>query len=142
MALLDSQKQSEGSCMRTYHLRRLVPRSKRFLTMCSQLCRFRKSAQPGAQKVCSKGLPVHLHGRRYVQSPCPPHPVYPCLPFQLPNTLSCPLGESGLGKSTLINTLFNTTLYAPKETLPPSAERPKTVAIQSISAGMSYITLL
>lgn len=46
------------------------------------------------------------------------------------------LGESGLGKSTLINTLFNTTLYPPKEHLHPSAERPKTVAIESISAGM------
>jgi septin 7 len=45
------------------------------------------------------------------------------------------LGESGLGKSTLINTLFNTTLYPPKEPLPPSAERPKTVAIESIGAG-------
>ena len=51
-------------------------------------------------------------------------------------------GESGLGKSTLINTLFNTSLYAPKETLPPSAERPKTVAIQSISAGTSFLSLL
>jgi septin 7 len=46
-------------------------------------------------------------------------------------------GESGLGKSTLINTLFNTGLYQPKEPLPPSAERPKTVAIESISAGTS-----
>ena len=46
------------------------------------------------------------------------------------------LGESGLGKSTLINTLFNTTLYPPKEVLPPSADRPKTVAIESISAGV------
>ncbi|KAG8832142.1 hypothetical protein FRC17_001932 [Serendipita sp. 399] len=46
------------------------------------------------------------------------------------------VGESGLGKSTLINTLFNTTLYAPKEVLAPSAERPKTVAIQSISADI------
>ncbi|EEB96945.1 hypothetical protein MPER_03831, partial [Moniliophthora perniciosa FA553] len=44
------------------------------------------------------------------------------------------VGESGLGKSTLINTLFNTTLYPPKEHLPPSAERPKTVAIESIGA--------
>lgn len=47
-------------------------------------------------------------------------------------------GESGLGKSTLINTLFNTTLYPPKEVLPPSAERPKTVAIESISAGTRF----
>ncbi|KIM29142.1 hypothetical protein M408DRAFT_47559, partial [Serendipita vermifera MAFF 305830] len=46
------------------------------------------------------------------------------------------VGESGLGKSTLINTLFNTSLYAPKEVLAPSAERPKTVAIQSISADI------
>ncbi|KAF9646122.1 septin AspB [Thelephora ganbajun] len=46
------------------------------------------------------------------------------------------VGESGLGKSTLINTLFNTKLYQPKEPLPPSAERPKTVAIESISADI------
>lgn len=46
------------------------------------------------------------------------------------------VGESGLGKSTLINTLFNTTLYAEKEPLPPSAERPSTVAIESISADI------
>jgi septin 7 len=45
------------------------------------------------------------------------------------------LGESGLGKSTLVNTLFNTTLYPPKEPLAPHADRPQTVAIQSISAG-------
>jgi septin 7 len=44
-------------------------------------------------------------------------------------------GESGLGKSTLINTLFNTTLYPPKAPPPPAAERPKTVAIESIGAG-------
>ncbi|KAJ4486021.1 cell division control/GTP binding protein [Lentinula aciculospora] len=46
------------------------------------------------------------------------------------------VGESGLGKSTLINTLFNTTLYSPKEPLHPSAERPKTVAIESIGADI------
>lgn len=51
-------------------------------------------------------------------------------------------GESGLGKSTLINTLFNTTLYPPKEPIPPSVERPKTVAIQSISAGTCPCTSL
>jgi septin 7 len=44
-------------------------------------------------------------------------------------------GESGLGKSTLVNTLFETKLYARKEPLEPSAERAKTVAIESISAG-------
>ncbi|KAF7306846.1 hypothetical protein MIND_00476800 [Mycena indigotica] len=46
------------------------------------------------------------------------------------------VGESGLGKSTLINTLFNTTLYPPKEPLPPSAERPTTVSIESIGADI------
>ncbi|KAF9270172.1 septin AspB [Marasmius fiardii PR-910] len=46
------------------------------------------------------------------------------------------VGESGLGKSTLINTLFNTTLYAPKEIPPPSSERAKTVAIESIGADI------
>lgn len=40
-----------------------------------------------------------------------------------------------MGKSTLVNTLFNTTLYPPKEPPAPNAERPQTVAIQSISAG-------
>jgi septin 7 len=45
-----------------------------------------------------------------------------------------------LGKSTLINTLFNTTLYPPKVPLPPAAERPKTVAIESIGAGMSFLS--
>jgi len=46
------------------------------------------------------------------------------------------VGESGLGKSTLVNTLFNTTLYPPKEPPAPNAERPQTVAIQSISADI------
>jgi len=44
-------------------------------------------------------------------------------------------GESGLGKSTLINTLFNTTLYAKKNVPAPHQERSKTVSIESITAG-------
>ena len=47
------------------------------------------------------------------------------------------LGESGLGKSTLVNTLFNTSLYPPKERKGPSMDIiPKTVSIQSISADI------
>lgn len=47
------------------------------------------------------------------------------------------VGESGLGKSTLVNTLFNTSLYPPKERRGPSQEiLPKTVSIQSISADI------
>lgn len=47
------------------------------------------------------------------------------------------VGESGLGKSTLVNTLFNTSLYPPKERKGPSLDVvPKTVSIQSISADI------
>lgn len=47
------------------------------------------------------------------------------------------VGESGLGKSTLVNTLFNTSLYPPKERKGPSHDIiPKTVSIQSISADI------
>lgn len=45
------------------------------------------------------------------------------------------VGESGLGKSTLVNTLFSTSLYPNKENKEPTGETPKTVNIQTISAG-------
>lgn len=51
------------------------------------------------------------------------------------------IGESGLGKSTLINTLFNTSLYAKKQVPTPSQERAKTVSIESITAGMFFAFL-
>ncbi|KIR35322.1 septin ring protein [Cryptococcus deuterogattii MMRL2647] len=46
------------------------------------------------------------------------------------------VGESGLGKSTLINTLFETKLYQPKQIPTPGADRGKTVQIESISADI------
>jgi septin 7 len=53
---------------------------------------------------------------------------------ELTNIIS---GESGLGKSTLVNTLFSTSLYPPRERKGPSADIiPKTVSIQSISADI------
>ncbi|WWC72963.1 uncharacterized protein I206_106927 [Kwoniella pini CBS 10737] len=44
------------------------------------------------------------------------------------------VGESGLGKSTLINTLFETKLYQPKNVPAPGEDRGQTVQIESISA--------
>ncbi|WVO15535.1 hypothetical protein L204_103194 [Cryptococcus depauperatus] len=44
------------------------------------------------------------------------------------------VGESGLGKSTLINTLFETKFYQPKQIPEPGTDRGKTVNIESISA--------
>ncbi|KAJ1923139.1 Cell division control protein 3 [Tieghemiomyces parasiticus] len=46
------------------------------------------------------------------------------------------VGESGMGKSTMVNTLFNSALIPEKEEVPPSVESPKTVAIQNISADI------
>jgi len=46
------------------------------------------------------------------------------------------IGESGLGKSTLVNTLFNTALYPPKQATGPALDRPKTVNIESIAADI------
>lgn len=46
------------------------------------------------------------------------------------------IGESGLGKSTLVNTLFNSQLYPPKKNVEPSHETPQTVEIQSITSDI------
>ena len=60
-----------------------------------------------------------------------------CIGMALDTRLTSSAGESGLGKSTLVNTLFNTSLYPPKEHKQPSLDfAPKTVSIQSISADI------
>lgn len=55
--------------------------------------------------------------------------------LSLPSCVALTTGESGLGKSTLINTLFNHRMYPKKEVPAPEEERPQTVAIESMSAG-------
>lgn len=46
------------------------------------------------------------------------------------------VGESGLGKSTLVNTLFNRELYPPKPPMDPAAEKPTLVKIETVSADI------
>ncbi|KAJ1666660.1 Cell division control protein 3 [Coemansia sp. RSA 1813] len=46
------------------------------------------------------------------------------------------VGESGIGKSTLINTLFDTKIFPDHEEMPPSAEPAKGVDITSMSADI------
>jgi septin 7 len=82
-----------------------------------------------APQECPQRLQLQRHGCWYAS------PVKS--PFRSSLGTNAQLGESGLGKSTLVNTLFNTSLYPPKERKPPSLDiSPKTVAIQSISADI------
>lgn len=46
------------------------------------------------------------------------------------------VGESGLGKSTLVSTLFNLDMYPDKVPRQPGAEPPKTVDIQTVEADL------
>ncbi|KAK9453896.1 Septin-domain-containing protein [Dipodascopsis uninucleata] len=46
------------------------------------------------------------------------------------------VGESGLGKSTLVSTLFDVPLYANRVEKGPSAEIPKTLEIQTVTADL------
>ncbi|KAJ2080138.1 Cell division control protein 3, partial [Coemansia sp. S142-1] len=46
------------------------------------------------------------------------------------------VGESGIGKSTLINTLFDTKIFPDREEMPPSAEPIKGVDVTSMSADI------
>lgn len=50
--------------------------------------------------------------------------------------ISIYVGESGLGKSTLVNTLFNTQLYPPKEIAELSSQVTQTVEIKSTTADI------
>jgi septin 7 len=46
------------------------------------------------------------------------------------------VGESGLGKSTLVNTLFRSPLYSERQNQDLSTETPKTIGIQATSADL------
>lgn len=46
------------------------------------------------------------------------------------------IGESGLGKSTLVNTLFNSPIYPEKQPQELTNETPKTIAIQALTSEL------
>ena len=68
-------------------------------------------------------------------------PVEAGLIFGLNYSNAVVAGESGLGKSTLVNTLFNSGLYPEREDREPTGETPKTVDIQVISGGKPVCTI-
>lgn len=83
-----------------------------------------------ASQECEERVQLQRHGRWYVVQNL-------SASTEWEHRLTSELGESGLGKSTLVNTLFNTSLYPPRERKGPSLDIiPKTVAIQSISADI------
>lgn len=51
------------------------------------------------------------------------------------NTVCLPLGQSGLGKSTLMNTLFKSKVSRKSAQPDPEERIPKTIEIKSISHG-------
>jgi predicted GTPase len=76
----------------------------------------RQLSQPNPSTLNQARISIHPHGRRYR--------------LWRTRTLWLTAGESGLGKSTLVNTLFQAPLYPDKENREPSNDAPQTVAIQ------------
>jgi hypothetical protein len=118
--------------------------------------------QPSPSQISPQGIPFHRHGRRwkwprkigrsFSELDLSQHKriINTCRNGKHLKSLSLyfnknwPKTSTNVWRSyspyikTLINTLFNTTLYPAKEYPGPHAERPRTIAIQSISAGMLY----
>lgn len=80
---------------------------------------------------------IHPSGRCGAGGVCQqPHPLAPDRAGSADSGLSCSLpGQSGLGKSTLINTLFKSKIS--RKSVQPTAEEriPKTIEIKSITHG-------
>lgn len=80
---------------------------------------------------------LHPSGRSSAGWVCQqPHPLAPDRAGSADSGLSCSLpGQSGLGKSTLINTLFKSKIS--RKSVQPAAEEriPKTIEIKSITHG-------
>ena len=45
------------------------------------------------------------------------------------------VGESGLGKSTLVNSLFNSTLFPPRKEVAPSETGPNRLEVKAMTGG-------
>lgn len=103
-------------------------------------CEARKGGQEGADSACSRGKDSSHKARRYLQPFLLPAWLHPLglLSMHKPRAFSLQSsGQSGLGKSTLVNTLFKSQVSRKSSGWNREEKIPKTVEIKAIGHGKS-----